>query len=256
MRRSWFLIWPLLLFAAQPIMAQVRVTGTVFEMNRSFPLGNVSVLSVKGRGTITDSLGHYSMVVAEDDSLFFSYLGKPTPKYAISSIPALDQFDISLHVNVTTLKEVRVMPPSYKRDSIQNRLDYAKAFDFKKPGLGISNSPPGSGNFGVGLDLDQLINVFRFRKNRSMAAFQERLETEEKEKYVEQHFSRAKIRKVTGLTGPDIDTFSRYYSPPYEFVIIASEYELLEYMKKAGDQYKRIRNIGGKIYGKKDDDWQ
>lgn len=256
MRRFSYLIWTLILFASLPVAAQVRVTGTVFEMNRSFPLANVSVLSAKGRGTVTDSLGHYSLVVSEDDSLYFSYLGRPTPKYAVTTIPSIQQFDVSLHVNVTTLKEVRVMPPSYKRDSLQNRLDYAKAFDFRKPGLGISSSPPGSGNFGVGLDLNQLINVFRFRKNRSMAAFQERLETEEKEKYVEQYFSRAKIRKVTGLSGADIDTFSRYYAPPYEYVIVASEYELLEYMKKAGEQYKRIRNLGGKIYGRKDDDWQ
>lgn len=248
-------IWILLLLAGNPAQSQVRVTGTVFEMNRSFPLGNVSVLSVKGRGTVTDSLGRYSIIVAEDDSIYFSYLGKPTPRYAINTIPSLQQFDVSLHVNVTTLKEVRVMPPSYKRDSIQNRLDYAKAFDFKKPGLGISSSPPASGNFGVGLDLDQLINVFRFRRNRSMAAFQDRLEREEKEKYVAQYFSRAKIRKVTGLSGPDIDTFSRYYSPPYEYIQVATEYELLEYMKKAGEQYKRIKALGGKIYGRKEEDW-
>ncbi|ULQ51599.1 hypothetical protein [Flavihumibacter fluvii] len=249
-----YFIWILLVFSWKPAFSQVRVTGTVYEMNRSFPLENVSVLSAKGRGTITDSMGHYTIVVAEDDSLYFSYLGRPTPRYAVSTIPSYQQFDVSLHVNVTTLKEVRVMPPSYKRDSIQNRQDYAKAFDFRKPGLGISSSPPGSGNFGVGLDLDQLINVFRFRRNRSMAAFQERLEREEQEKYVAQYFSRAKIRKVTGLTGPDIDTFSRYYSPPYEYIQVATEYELLEYMKKAGEQYKRIKNLGGKIYGKREDE--
>ena len=88
-----------------------------------------------------------------------------------------------------------------------------------------------------------------------MAAFQDRLEREEKEKYVAQYFSRAKIRKVTGLSGPDIDTFSRYYSPPYEYIHVATEYELLEYMKKAGEQYKRIKAIGGKIYGRKEEDW-
>jgi hypothetical protein len=256
MRLLISLILFLLVFAVNSVSAQVRITGTVFEMNRSFTLPNVSVLSVKGRGTVTDSLGRYSLVVAEDDSLYFSYLGKPTPKYAVNTIPSLQQFDVSLHVNVTTLKEVRVMPPSYKRDSTQNRLDYAKAFDFQKPGLGISSSPPASGNFGVGLDLDQLINVFRFRHNRSMAAFQKRLEKEEQDKYVDQHFSKAKIRRITGLTGTAIDSFQRYYAPPYEFVQLASEYELLDYMKKAADQYKRFRNLGGKIEGKREIDWQ
>lgn len=259
MRNPAIFICCLLLIAFLPVAAQVKVSGTVFEKNRTIPLPNVSVLSAKGRGTSTDSSGRYSLVVAEDDSIYFSYLGRPTPKYPVTSIPVTSQFDISLHVSVTTLQEVRVVPRSYKLDSIQNRLDYAKAFDFQKPGLGISSSPPASGNFGVGLDLDQLINAFRFRRNRSMAAFRDRLIREEEEKYVENRFSRAKVRKVTGLTGPDIDTFMRYYSPTYEFVQIATEYELLEYMKKAGEQYKRLRALGGKIYGRKEDEenvWQ
>ncbi|MBC6491990.1 carboxypeptidase-like regulatory domain-containing protein [Flavihumibacter stibioxidans] len=249
----------LLVFLAftQPILAQVRISGTVFEMNKTFPLASVSVLTNTGRGTLTDSNGHYSIVVAEDDSIYFSYLGRPTPRYAVSSINALNQFDIALHVNVTTLREVRVMPRDYRFDSVQNRQDYAKAFDFKKPGIGLSSASPASGNFGVGLDLDQLINVFRFRRNRSMAAFQDRLVQEEQDKYVAYRFSRAKIIKITGITGADLDTFIRYYSPPYEAVTVASEYELLEYMKKAGEQYKRIRAMGGKISGRKEEwlDW-
>ncbi len=243
----------ILMAAFSPMQAQVRVSGTVFEMNRTFPLRSVSVLSTKGRGTTTDSLGRYSIVVAEDDSLYFSYLGKPTPKYAVNTIPAVHQFDIALHVNVTTLKEIRVMPRDYRQDSMQNRQDYAKVFDFKKPGLGLSSSAPASGNFGVGLDLEQLINVFLFRRTRSIASFQQRLLREEQDKYVEYRFSRAKIRKVTGLMGTDIDTFTRYYSPPYDFVTEASEYELLEYMKKAGEQYKRIKAMGGKIYGRREE---
>ncbi|MFT4022335.1 MAG: carboxypeptidase-like regulatory domain-containing protein [Flavihumibacter sp.] len=233
--------------------AQVRVSGTVFEMNRTVPLPGVSVLTNNGRGTVTDSLGQYSLVVAETDSIFFSYLGKPTPMYAVSGIQRTSQFDISLHVNVTTLKEVKIMPPNYTRDSIMNREEYAKAFDFRKPGLGISSSSPASGNFGVGLDLDQLINMFNFRKNKSMAAFRKRLLAEEEEKYIDSRFTRAKIRKITGLAGADIDTFLRYYRPPVEFVETATEYELLEYIKKCGYNYKRLKSLGNHLEGKKEE---
>lgn len=241
------------LLCHQFVAAQVRVSGTVYEMNRTVPLAGVTVLTNNGRGTVTDSLGRYSLVVGDADSVYFSYLGKPTPRYAVTSIPLTSQFDVSLHVNVTTLKEVRVMPPSYKQDSIRNREDYAKAFDFRKPGLGISNSAPASGNFGVGLDLDQLINMFAFRRNRSMAAFRDRLLREEQEKYIESRFTRAKIRKVTGLTGADLDSFVRYYTPPLEFVQVATEYELLEYIKKCGYNYRRLLQLGGRIEGRKEE---
>lgn len=253
---KWFIpILLLCLTGPATVHAQVRISGTVFEMNRIFPLGSVSVLTTSGRGTVTDSMGRYSIVVPEDDSLYFSYLGKPTPKYAVSTIPAYNQFDVSLHVNVTTLREIRVMPKDYRIDSMQNRKDYAKVFDYSKPGLSLSSANPASGNFGVGLDINELINVFRFRRNRSMASFQQRLLTEEQDKYVAYRFSRAKIIKITGITGPDIDTFYRYYAPPYEAAVAASEYELLDYMKKAGEQYKRIRQMGGKISGKREDNW-
>ncbi|HEY8398596.1 MAG TPA: hypothetical protein VIK80_11700 [Flavihumibacter sp.] len=249
----------ILLFAfiaiASLVQAQVRISGTVYEMNKVFPLGSVSVLSTSGRGTVTDSMGRYSIVVPEDDSIYFSYLGRPTPKYAVSTIPQYSQFDISLHVNVTTLREIRVMPKDYRIDSMQNRQDYAKVFDYKKPGLALSSASPASGNFGVGLDINELINSFRFRRNRSMAAFRDRLLEEEQDKYVAYRFSRAKIIKITGLTGPDVDTFYRYYAPPYEAVVAASEYELLEYMKKAAEQYKRIRKLGGQLEGRREDNW-
>ncbi|RXK80597.1 hypothetical protein [Filimonas effusa] len=53
----------------------------------------------------------------------------------------------------------------YKQDSIQNRKDYAKIFNFRKPGLRLSTSPPSTytpGSLTVGLDLEELINAFRF----------------------------------------------------------------------------------------------
>lgn len=244
-----------LLLLVNTLQGQVRVSGTVYEMNKLFPLGAVSVLTSSGRGTVTDSSGRYAITVSDKDSIYFSYLGKATPKYAVSNIQLPSQFDISLHVNVTTLREIRVMPKDYRFDSMQNRQDYAKVFDYKKPGIALSSANPASGNFGVGLDINQLINMFRFRRNRSMAAFQDRLLTEEQDKYIAYRFSRAKIIKITGINGPDLDTFYRYYAPPYEAVVAASEYELLDYMKKAGEQYKRIRAMGGKISGRKEDNW-
>ncbi len=51
---------------------------------------------------------------------------------------------------------------------LQNRKDYEKIFNFKKPGLEITEGADGN----AGLDLDALINMFNFKKNRRMLAFQ------------------------------------------------------------------------------------
>jgi hypothetical protein len=206
-------------------------------MNRIQPLAGVSVLSNSGNGTTTDSSGKYILLVNESDSIWFSYLNKPTPKFAVSAISILNGFDVSLHVPVTELKEVQIMPRSYRRDSIQNRLDYAKAFDFKKPGISLSN--PNSGAFGVGLDLDAFINMFNFNKNRRMAHFRDRLIQEEKDKFIDHRFTKALVKKITGASGPEQDDFMKKYRPSLEFTSNATDYEFAEYIKLAWQEYQR-----------------
>ena len=209
--------------------SQVRVSGRVFDISQSNPLDAVSVLSTSGAGTISDSLGRYTILVKETDSIWFSYLNKPTPKYPVKSIINHQNFEIALHVNTTQLKEVRIMPKNYRMDSLQNRADYAKAFDFRKPGIGTSLSVGPNG--GAGLDINEFINMFRFRRNRRMLAFQERLLREEEENYISHRFSRALIIKLTHLRGAELDTFVRRYRPPVEFVQASTDYELQEYIK-------------------------
>jgi len=228
-------------FLYKPVAAQIIIKGRVYDMSKTIPLPSVSVLSSGGMGTVTDSLGYYTILVNETDSIWFSYLNKPTPKFAVAAINKFNGFDISLHVPITELKEVRVIPRNYKRDSIQNRLDYAKAFDFHKPGISLSN--PSSGSFGVGLDLDAFINMFNFRKNRRMAHFQQRLIQEEQDKFIDHRFTKPLVRKITRLTGAEQDDFMKKYRPSLDFTRDATDYEFAEYIKLAWQEYERKKGF-------------
>jgi len=197
-------------------------------------------MSTSGKGTATNDLGNYTIEVSEEDSIYFSYLGKPTVKFAVKSMPNPGGFDISLHVQSNILPTFLVMPPSYKFDSAQNREDYAKAFNYKKPGLGISTTPMGAGGAGVGLDLDQLINVFRFRKNKSMLGFQRRLIAEEEDNYIDHRFNKTIVKKITSLNGPDLDRFMKIFRPTYQFTQVTSEYDFYSYIKQAYLKYRAI----------------
>lgn len=218
--------------------AQIKIKGTVYDKVYMQPLTAVSVVSTLGTGTITDSMGHYTLFVRETDSISFSYLNKSTPKYAVAAILNKEVFDIALHVPVTDLTEVKIVPRNYKTDSLQNRLDYAKAFDFQKPG--ISLSAPSNG-FGVGIDLNELIGMFQFRKNRRMLAFQQRLIREEQDKYVDHRFTRSLVRKITNLINQDLDDFMIRFRPSYEFTVASTDYELAEYIKLTWQYYLKER---------------
>jgi hypothetical protein len=192
------------------------------------------VLSTSGKGAITNTEGHYEIEVTEKDSIWFSYLNKPTIKFPVLKISNPFGFDISLQVNIPVLREVKVRPRNYRADSLQNREDYARIFDYQKPKIKTVTPQYGAA---AGFDLDELINMFRFKRNKSMLAFQKRLLLEEKEKFVDHRFSKALVRRLTSLTGNELDSFMLIYKPPYEFTLFTSDYEFQEYIKEAYRRY-------------------
>ena len=237
-----------LLLVGNIVSAQVRVSGRVYDYSKYNTLEAVTVLSTSGSGTVSDSMGRFSIIVNDNDSIWFSYLNKPTPKYPVRTIQNKQNFEISLHVNATELKEVRVMPRDYRLDSLENRQEYAKAFNFRKPGVGSSlNLAPGGG---VGLDLDEFIDMFKFRRNRRMLAFQDQLLREEADRYIDHRFNRALIIKLTQLRGPALDTFIVQYRPTLQFVESATDYELQDYIKKSFRHYQLYINMRHELGGK------
>lgn len=221
-------------------MAQYRVQGTVFDSSRSVPLEAVSVISTSGTGVVTDANGRYSIVVGEKDSIWFSYLGKPTIKFPVLTINDVNQFNIALQVRVTVMKELRIRPRNYREDSLQNREDYAKAFNFRRPNLGTMTS---IGPTGAGIDINELIRAFQFRKNKSMERFQSRLLEQEQEKYVDYRFSKALVRRLTDLTGDDLDAFMKAHRPTYEFAVYSNDYDFQAYIKEAYRMWSRSRSF-------------
>ena len=91
----------------------------------------------------------------------------------------------------------------------------------------------------VGFDLDEIINMFRVKRNRSMASFQRRLLMEEQDKYVEFRFNKALVRRLTLLDGAELDSFMRVFKPSYTFTKLAGDYEFRLYIKQALYRFKR-----------------
>lgn len=216
--------------------AQYKIRGTVYDSTRHYPLELVSVLTTSGRGTVTNASGEYEIEVSEKDSIWFSYLNKPTVKFPVLKIANPFGFDISLQVNVPELKEVKIRPRNYKQDSIQNREDYAKVFDYQKPGLKAVTPAYGAA---AGFDINEIINMFRFKRNRSMLSFQKRLLLQEQEKFIDHRFSKALVRRLTGLDSADLADFMALYRPPYFFTLGAGDYDFHKYIKVAAERFKR-----------------
>lgn len=218
-------VLPLIATAA---LGQVPINGTVYDRSMMYGLRGVSVMGASGAGAITDSLGHYHIRLATTDSIYFSYLGRATSKFPVKDIPLGFPFDMSLEVAVDSLPSVFVRSGNYVADSLENRKEYKKIFDYEADYLtGMKSNKRGAG-FGIGLDFDLLLDG---KKNRRMLAFQQRLEEEEKDKYIDHRFTRAIVKRITGLQPPALDTFMRQYRPSYEFIqSCETEYEFYKYI--------------------------
>jgi hypothetical protein len=134
---------------------------------------------------------------------------------------------------------------NYHLDSLTNREEYAKVFNYKKPGLGIVR--PNTQNAAVGVDLDQLVDVFNFKKNKRMANFRDRLMEEEKEKFVDHRFSRALVIRLTQLKGAELDTFMVRYRPDLVLVESATDYELQSYIKQCYERFMKWKQVMGEL---------
>ena len=209
----------------------------MYDVTKKTPIEYVSVLSTSGIGTSTDSLGRYNITVNQNDSIFFSFLNKPTPKYPVKGIQNPDAFDISIMRKIKELSPVFVKQRNYHMDSLQNRLDYEKIFAYRKPGFKTSMNPYDA-NAAVGLDLDEFINMFNFKKNKRMVAFQRRLEQDEKEKYVDHRFNKGLVRKLTNLSSPDLDSFMVEFRPTYQMAVQFNDLEFGQYIVEAFKYFK------------------
>ena len=225
------------------VTGQIIISGTVYDSTKLYVVPGVIIKSTGGGSTITDSLGAYHINTDEKDSISFYYANKPTQKFPVKSISNYNDFDISLQVRVfekyKLLKEVKIFTKNYRQDSSENRLSYSKIFDYQKPGL-HSTYTPGSP---PGLDIDELINIFRFRRNKMNLVFQKRLIEEEQDKYVNYKFNNTLIKRVTGLSGVLLDKYKLLYTPSYEFLITATELEFYEYILNTASQFKKKEGI-------------
>jgi len=208
---------------------QYELKGTVYDITQKTALDGVIVMATNGKGVLTDSFGRYKIMVRERDSVWFSYQGKQTAKYPLFSLEDPTQFNMALHVYVHALPNVIVRPKNYRMDSLANRMEYAKYFNYSKPNplksVNVANG-------GVGMDANEIINIFRFRRNRSLEMLQKRLLEDEQTKYVDYRFNKAFVIKLTNLSGEPLNVFMKKYRPPYDFVVLTNELELGFYIQQ------------------------
>jgi hypothetical protein len=205
---------------------QRLLKGTVYDKTGFHPISEVRVAVSDGHLVLTDSLGRYSIQVETQDSIRFSYKDKSTIPFAVADMDIRQPFDMRLQLSVSTLPTVYVTPRIYRLDSLQNRRDYQKIFDFERNDLGTP-----SAGAGIGIMMDALFNA---KKEKRAEAFQKRLIQDEEYDYVSHRFTKALVKKISGLEPPALDTFMHDYRPAYRLLrSFETEYEYYQFLQSS-----------------------
>ena len=236
------LITASLLYSQKTFSQEILVSGVVLDSTRKFVLPNVKVTSTSGKVSYTDSTGSYNIMSSSNDSINFTYRNKPTMWYPVREMKNTRNFDIALQVTLMdgykTLREVILIGRSYRQDSLENRMKYQKVFSGSTGGLRINSG--GSNVYGgAGFDPNEIINLFRFRRNRNLKALQNRLLEEESEKFINYRFNKDLVKQITGFTGSNLERFMKIWRPDYEFTALSSDLEFHTYILEASRAYTR-----------------
>ena len=220
------------------IHGQVIMRGSIYDRTMINGLPNVTISDSRGPIALSDSSGHYSIKVALQDTIFFSYLNKQTIAFPVKEISDPLSFNVSIDVVSPVLQPVYVNHNSYYVDSLLNRQANRAGFDYRQGSYvnRMHMMPGGKGiMLGVGLDLE----IFLDRDlKRSKEIVQRWLIAEEQDKYIDHRFSRTIVRKITGLDSADLTLFMQMYRPTYEFTkSCATEWEFYKYIQEWGKSF-------------------
>ncbi len=240
--QSATLLFMAFLFSLNARSQEIMISGIVLDSTRKFVLPNVKVTSTAGKVSYTDSTGAYNIMASSNDSINFTYRNKPTMWYPVREMKNTRNFDIALQVTLMdgykTLREVILIGRSYRQDSLENRMKYQKVFNGSTGGLRI-NSGGGDIYGGAGFDPNEIINLFRFRRNRNLKALQNRLLEEESDKFIDYRFNKDLVKQITGFNGSNLERFMKIWRPDYEFTALSTDLEFHTYILEASRAYTR-----------------
>ena len=99
----------------------------------------------------------------------------------------------------------------------------------------------GNGGVTIGFDVNEIINMFRFKRNRNLQFLQNRLLYQEQEKYINYRFTKRFVQKLTKLDGIRLDLFMEYCKPSYPTLALLNDLELGYFIQQKLIQFNQGR---------------
>jgi len=216
-----------------------KISGMVIDKTTREPIVGALVNAEK-TAVRADELGEFEINLPHPaDSLKITALGYKT--FVVAPGKPDEFLTIALEPNITNLNEVTIYGDrSFKKDSLANRADFQKQFNYK--GLRVIDAFANGGNSVPGqlISINVLLLVQALtKKSTPEYKFNKVLIRDEHEQYVDEHFNRGIVSRVITLQGDTLSAFLVQCRPTYEFVLKATDYDMEIYITQSFAKFKK-----------------
>jgi hypothetical protein len=226
-----YLLMLTILFICSVSYAQ-KITGVVMDKATKQPVSGALVIAGSAKTRSNLSGGFEIAITASSDSLKITHFAYKTYTIAISKVTTV--LDIELEPTVISLNTVTIHGDrDFKKDSIENRIAYAKQFNYKGPTVIDAFTSNPNKQPGELISINPLILIAALtKKSTPEYKFNKILIRDEHEQYVDEHFNKGIVSRITGLSGDTLSVFLTQYRPTYQFVLKATDYDMEVYIKE------------------------
>jgi len=229
----FFLPVLLLVLSINALAQEKSLQGFVIDKVSKQRLAKVYIYNSRNdEGLYNTTKGEFKTQALIGDTLFAALQG-----YALDTVIFKGQTAIYFQLRPLSirLREVsiigKMLPPKQQYD--KTRREYKYATD-----RGSSADLLNLGQGGVGLGIDAIYNLLS-RKGKNARHLQEILERDYQQSIVDYRFNPEYVQRTLRISGEELTDFMQQYRPSYEFVLAASDYAFVVFLKNNYTAYKR-----------------
>lgn len=209
------------------------VQGFVVDKDSKLRLAKVYIYNpANDDGIYNNNKGEFTSTAKVGDTLFAALSG-----YGMDTVIYKGQNAIIFQLKSLSikLKEVKIYGKALSpQDQYSKTLkDYKYAID-----KGNTSDLLNVGLGGVGLGIDAIYNLLS-RQGKNARHLQAILERDYREAIIDYRFRSDYIKSVVATNDTELTDFMLQYRPTYQFVLSASDYSFVQYVKNSFASYKR-----------------
>jgi hypothetical protein len=216
-----------------------KVTGLVIDKTTKQPVSG-ALVSLGNSKAYTNTSGRFEIAnVTWNDSLKIVHFAYKTYTTIISKMVVTLHIELEpmvISLNMVTVRGDR----NFKKDSIENRITYAKQFNYKGPTVmdvftGNPNKQPGDL---ISINPLLLMAVLT-KKSTPEYKFNKILIRDEQADYLDRKFNRGIVSRITHLRGDTLSEFLIRYRPTYQFAKKSTDYDMEIYIKESYQNFQK-----------------